>query len=71
MVAKTAARFRRSDVNMRLFLPLRASFVSYSSILKSTISLNTTSIFEKNAPVAVYHNICRIDGFKSLNPNQI
>ena len=45
--------------------------MSYSSILKNTISLNAISIFEKNAPVAVYQNISRIDGFKFLNSNRI
>ena len=28
--------------------------MSYNGVLKSTISQNTRSIFEKNAPVAVY-----------------
>ena len=42
--------------------------MSYSSFLRSTVSLNTMSIFEKNARVAGYQNICRIDGFKFLNP---
>ena len=46
--------------------------MSYNSILKSTISLNTIIIiFEKNAPVAVHQNIGRIDGFKLLNPDRI
>ena len=45
----------------------------YSSILKSAISLNTNtiSIFEKNASLAVFQSINRIDGFKFLNSNQI
>ena len=39
---------------MRLLLPLMTSFMSYSGVLKSTISQNAISIFEKNAPLAVY-----------------
>ena len=46
--------------------------MSYNSILKSTISLNTIIIvFEKNAPAAVHKNLGRIDGFKLLNPDGI
>ena len=45
--------------------------MSYSSILKSTISLNTINIFEKKAPVAMHQNFSRNDGFKFLNPNRV
>ena len=42
-----------------------------NSSFKNTVTLITMSIFEKNAHVAVYQNISRIDSFKFLNPNGI
>ena len=44
--------------------------MSYSGILKSTIGLNTASIFEKNTLVALDQNISRTDDFKFLNSNR-
>ena len=44
--------------------------MSYSSIIKSTVSPNTVSIFEKNALVAVCQNISRIDGLRFLNQTE-
>ena len=63
---------RTSEVNLRLFLPLRIVFMSYNSILKNIIQ-NKISIFEKNVPeyLAEYYNISRTNGFKFLNPNRI
>ena len=44
--------------------------MNYGSFLKSRISLNTISIFEKNAPVAGCQNISRNNGFKFLNQTE-